>query len=49
MVLRWVAAGMDQARRQFRLVNGHPHLAALRVALDATITTATPTKEDTAA
>jgi putative transposase len=49
MVLRWVAAGMDQARRQFRRVNGHLHLAALRVALDATITTVTPSKEDAAA
>jgi hypothetical protein len=48
MVLRWVAAGMDQARRQFRRVNGHLHLAALRAALDATIATVTPTKEDAA-
>jgi len=48
MVLRWVAAGMDQARRQFRRVNGHLHLAALRTALDATITTVTPSKEDAA-
>ena len=39
MVLRWVAAGMDQAQRQFRRVNGHLHLPALRAELDATITT----------
>jgi hypothetical protein len=28
MVLRWIAAGMGEARRQFRRVNGHLHLAA---------------------
>jgi transposase-like protein len=49
MVLRWVAAGMDQAQQQFRRVNGHLHLPALRAALDATITTVTPSKEDAAA
>jgi putative transposase len=49
MVLRWVAAGMNEARKQFRRVNGHLHLPALRAALDATITTVTPTKEDAAA
>jgi putative transposase len=49
MVLRWVAAGMDQTRQQFRRVNGHLHLPTLRLALDATITTVTPTKEDAAA
>jgi transposase-like protein len=49
MVLRWVAAGMGEARRQFRRVNGYLHLPALRVALDQTIATAvTPTKEDAA-
>jgi len=48
LVLRWVAAGMDQARRQFRRVNGHLHLAALRTALDATITAVTLSKEDAA-
>jgi hypothetical protein len=37
MVLRWIATGMDEARRQFRRVNGHLHLPALRVALDQTI------------
>jgi putative transposase len=48
MVLRWVAAGMGEARKQFRRVNGHLHLSALRAALDATIATVTPTKEDAA-
>jgi putative transposase len=49
MVLRWVAAGMGEAARQFRRVNGFLHLPTLRVALDQTITTdVTPTKEDAA-
>jgi putative transposase len=48
MVLRWIAAGMGEARRQFRRVNGHLHLPALRVALDQTIAAVTPTKEDAA-
>ena len=34
MALRWCAAGMIQAGKQFRRVNGHLHLPALRVALD---------------
>jgi putative transposase len=50
MVLRWIAAGMGEAAKQFRRVNGHLHLPALRVALDQTIATdVTPTKEDAAA
>jgi len=49
MVLRWIAAGMGEARRQFRRVNGYLHLPALRATLDQTIATAvTPTKEDAA-
>jgi putative transposase len=48
MVLRWIAAGMGEAAKQFRRVNGHLHLPALRAALDATITDAIPTKEDAA-
>ena len=48
MVLRWVAAGMGEAAKQFRRVNGYLHLAALRVALDQTIAAVTPTKEDAA-
>ena len=34
MALRWCAAGMAEASKQFRRVNGHLHLAALRNALD---------------
>jgi len=49
MVLRWIAAGMGEAAKQFRRVNGFLHLPTLRVALDQTITTdVTPTKEDAA-
>jgi hypothetical protein len=33
MALRWCAAGMVEASRQFRRVNGHLHLPALRSAL----------------
>jgi hypothetical protein len=29
MALRWCAAGMTQARRQFRRINGHTHLTTL--------------------
>jgi putative transposase len=45
MVLRWIAAGMGEAAKQFRRVNGYLHLPALRAALDAAVT---PTKEDAA-
>jgi transposase-like protein len=34
MALRWCAAGMVQASGQFRRVNGHMHLPALRAALE---------------
>jgi len=34
MALRWCAAGMVQASKQFRRVNGHLHLPALRAALE---------------
>ena len=37
MVLRWCAAGMLEASKQFRRVNGFLHLPALRAALDAQI------------
>jgi transposase-like protein len=47
MVLRWVAAGMGEAAKQFRRVNGYLYLPALRAALDASIAV-TPTKEDAA-
>jgi putative transposase len=48
MVLRWIAAGMGEATKQFRRVNGYLHLPALRAALEATATTVTPAKEDAA-
>jgi putative transposase len=48
IVLRWVAAGMGEARRQFRRVNGHLDLQALRVALDQTVPAVRPGKEDAA-
>jgi putative transposase len=35
MALRWCAAGMVEAGKQFRRVNGHLHLPRLRAALDA--------------
>jgi putative transposase len=34
MALRWCAAGMIEAGKQFRRVNGHLHLPTLRVALE---------------
>ena len=49
MVLRWIAAGMGEAAKQFRRVNGHLYLLALRAALDQTVPAVTPTKEDAAA
>jgi transposase-like protein len=41
MALRWCAAGMIEASKQFRRVNGHLHLPALRVALDEYVTAQT--------
>ena len=38
MALRWCAAGMIEAGKQFRRVNGHLHLPRLRAALDASFT-----------
>ena len=38
MVLRWCAAGMLEASKQFRRVNGYLHLPALRNTLDTHIT-----------
>lgn len=35
MALRWCAAGMGEATKQFRRVNGHLHLRKLRDTLDA--------------
>jgi putative transposase len=48
MVLRWVAAGDGEAAEQFRRVNGHLHLAALRAALAITVPAVTSAKEDAA-
>ena len=48
MVLRWCAAGMGEAAKQFRRVNGHLHLPALRKALEAEANrvTVTPNQYD---
>ena len=43
MALRWCAAGMVEAAKQFRRVNGHLHLPALRGALEAEVAGATVT------
>jgi putative transposase len=40
MALRWCAAGMVEAGKQFRRVNGHLHLKALRTALERHVGTA---------
>jgi putative transposase len=43
MAMRWCAAGMIEAGKQFRRVNGHLHLTALRLALEREIAkTVTP-------
>jgi putative transposase len=42
MALRWCAAGMLEAKKQFRRVNGHLHLRALRAALDAQVSESPP-------
>lgn len=41
MALRWCAAGMAEASKQFRRVNGHLHLATLRAALERHVGTET--------
>ena len=47
MALRWCAAGMGEAAKQFRRVNGHLHLPALRTALDGHLAgTVTPPCQD---
>jgi putative transposase len=43
MALRWCAAGMVEAGQQFRRVNGHLHLPALRDALNRHVGTQTVT------
>ena len=53
MALRWCAAGMIEARKQFRRVNGFMHLPALREALDkhvyGTVTPASYDQQDVVA
>jgi len=47
MALRWCAAGMVEAGKQFRRVNGHLHLSALRAALEREVTeTVRPVGQD---
>ena len=48
MVLRWCAAGMSEAAKQFRRVNGFLHLPALRAALEAHARSGavTPSRDD---
>jgi putative transposase len=41
MALRWCAAGMVEASQQFRRVNGHLHLPALRASLERHVATDT--------
>jgi len=43
MALRWCAAGMNEAAKQFRRVNGFMHLPDLRAALETYVA-----KSDTA-
>jgi transposase-like protein len=40
MAIRWCAAGLMEATKQFRRVNGHLHLPALRAALQRQVATA---------
>jgi transposase-like protein len=45
MVLRWCAAGLLEAKKQFRRVNGHLHLRSLRAALEQHVNeTVTPSR-----
>jgi len=48
MALRWCAAGMLEAAKQFRRVNGFLHLPALRAALEAHVNMAVTPKCDNA-
>jgi transposase-like protein len=48
MALRWCAAGMVEAGKQFRRVNGHLHLPALRDTLQRVTTPVGPTRHDKA-
>ncbi len=46
MALRWCAAGMGEAAKQFRRVNGFLHLPALRAALEAQVNEAVTSRCD---
>jgi putative transposase len=46
MALRWCAAGMVEAGKQFRRVNGHLHLRALRDTLERVTETVGATRHD---
>ena len=48
MAMRWCAAGMIEAARQFRRVNGHLHIPALRAALERHVAehNVSPTHQD---
>ncbi len=48
MALRWCAAGMVEAGKQFRRVNGHLHLRSLRDTLEKVTETAGATIQDEA-
>ena len=46
MALRWCAAGMVEAGKQFRRVNGHLHLRSLRDTLEKVTETAGTAAQD---
>ena len=46
MALRWCAAGMIEASKQFRRVNGHQHLRSLRDTLEKVTTPVVATGHD---
>lgn len=46
MALRWCAAGMVEAGKQFRRVNGHLHLRSLRDTLNRVTETAGAVRQD---
>jgi hypothetical protein len=48
MALRWCVAGMVEAGKQFRRVNGHLHLRSLRDTLAKVTETAGTTVQDEA-
>ena len=46
MALRWCAAGMVEAGKQFRRVNGHLHLRSLRDTLNRVTETVGAVRQD---